>query len=133
MTWTCVLWINLPTELSPVPTSNAWFILCPANASAMRIWSKFDITTSAPAANLQESWAQLNPCKIFVANFWRQHSYRNRICRKYEPGLIRPTLAVSLVCQHGWIPHLEENQYFIIWRSQVQVPALVNFILRKII
>ena len=65
--------------------TKAWFIL-PANANVMRIWHEFDVTTLFSLRYSQESWAQVNPCELFVANLRRQHSYRIRIRRKYEPG-----------------------------------------------
>ena len=46
----------------------------------MRIWREFGLHNSCFAA-------QLNPCEVFVANMWRQHSYRIRIRRKYKPGV----------------------------------------------
>ena len=54
--------------------------------------SEFDVNlTSQPSFRSnysQVSWAELSCCEFFVANLWREHSYRIRIRirRKYEPG-----------------------------------------------
>ena len=54
----------------------------------MQIWSEFDRRHNPPfVAISQVSWAEGNCCEFVVANLWRQHSYRIRIRRKYEPGL----------------------------------------------
>ena len=60
------------------------FIL-PANAILLR--SAFDVNLTSQPSFLshwywQVSWAELNCCELFVANLWRQNSYRIR--RKYD-------------------------------------------------
>ena len=42
----------------------------------------------------QVSRAELNCCKLFVANLWHQHSLRNSVCRKYEPA------SYEVICFH---------------------------------
>ena len=44
-----------------------------------------------PSSNISKNNTALclNWCELFVANIWRQKSFRNRICRKYEPGFTR--------------------------------------------
>ena len=71
--WTifCVFWCF---------QSKAWLIL-PANASGIQILTSHGCFLQWI---FSRSSAQVNWCKVFVAN-WRQHLYRIR--RKYEPGL----------------------------------------------
>ena len=71
----------------------AQFIL-PANADAMQILREFDVTTLPSQQYLQVSQAELNCCKLFVANLWHQHSLRNSVCRKYEPA------SYEVICLH---------------------------------
>ena len=65
----------------------AWFILhanANANANFTCIWRH-----NLPLAAIFVSWAKLNCCEFFVANLWRQHSYRIRTWgwRGWAPGM----------------------------------------------
>ena len=71
----CQLGVHIPlssfAELSPVHTSCE----CEVNLTSQPSFRR-DI----------RKWVVFNCCKLFAASLWRQHSYRIRIRRKYEPG-----------------------------------------------
>ena len=78
----CLAWnfFTDKTGLSPVHTSCE----CECNANLMWIWRHNPSFAAIFAWEFSTFFD--NFFHNFIANLWRQHSYLNRIRRKYEPG-----------------------------------------------